>query len=634
MPDNDLSGENPGRPETRKFKAEVKQVLDIVIHSLYTHREIFIRELVSNASDALEKMRHEALIQKNYIDRDAPYEIRITADKDAHTLTVTDTGGGMTREELETNLGTIAQSGTREFLGRLEDPRVLDSELIGKFGVGFYSTFMAGEEVRVHTRSFRPAARGYEWVSDGGGEYAIGETGDLPRGTSVMVKLREDAREFENAETVKTIILKYSNFVSFPIFVNGDRVNTIQAIWLKSSPEVSEEEYRSFFTFLTNSEDGPLYRLHLSSDAPLQLSALLYVPSTNIERFGFFRQKPNVNLYSRKILIVQHAEDLMPEYLRFVAGVVDSADLPLNISRETLQDNLVFRKLKKFLTRRVIRLLADEAKKDPKQYGVFWDTFGLYMKEGAVSDFENRNDLAALLRFRSSAAKPDEFVSLDEYVGRMKENQNAIYYLSGRSREDIESGPYLSPIAKRGIEVLYLLDPIDDFVMTSLGEYQGKRMVSADAANIELPPAPFEKGGETEKVPSEEMQGFLSWMKDTLGETVSEVREATRAIDRPAIIVNPDNGVTTSMRRILKAAGREFGYEGAKVLEVNIAHPLILTLKTLRDGLFDKGFLQICVRQIFDNALAEAGLLENPRSMVERVYAIMERALKGVPDLA
>lgn len=627
MPDTDMRREEAPRPEIRKFKAEVKKILDIVIHSLYTHREIFIRELVSNASDALEKMRHEALIQKNYVDKDAPNEIRITVDKDAHTLTVTDTGVGMTREELETNLGTIAQSGTREFLDRIEDRSALGSELIGKFGVGFYSAFMAGEEVKVSTRSFRPAARGYEWSSDGDGEYAIAEADNLPRGTSVIVKLREDAREFEDVETVKTIIRKYSNFISFPILINGERANTVQAVWLKSSAEVSEEEYRSFFTFLANSEDAPLYRLHLASDAPLQLSALLYVPSVNPERFGFFRQKPGVDLYSRKILIVRNAEELIPEYLRFIAGVVDSADLPLNISRETLQDNMVFRKLKKFLTRRIIRLLADEAKKDPQRYGVFWDTFGLFIKEGAVSDFENRAELAALLRFRSSAAKADGLVSLDEYLGRMKENQKAIYYLSGRTRADIESGPYLAPIVSRGIEVLYLLDPIDDFVMTSFGEYREKRMVSADAANIDLPPEPAGEGRETAAAPDKEMQGFLAWMKDTIGDTVSEVRESTRQIERPAIIVNPDDGVTTSMRRILKATGRDFGAEGAKILEVNTAHPLILMLKKLRDGRFDKGFLQTCVRQIHDNALAEAGLLENPRTMVERTYAIMERAL-------
>jgi TNF receptor-associated protein 1 len=627
MSDTVPVNEEPSRPETRKFKAEVKQVLDIVIHSLYTHREIFIRELVSNASDALEKMRHEALVQKSYTDKDVPHEIRILTDKEAHTLTVTDTGVGMTREELETNLGTIAQSGTREFIARARDEGSLGSELIGKFGVGFYSAFMAGEKVRVRTRSFRPSAKGYEWLSDGGGEYTIAEADNLPRGTSVTVMLREDSREYEKADEVKAIITKYSNFVTFPILVDGERVNTIQAIWTKSPLEVSDEEYRSFFSFLTNSDEAPLYRLHMSSDAPIQLSAILYVPAANLERFGFFRQKPNLNLYSRKILIVQNAEELLPEYLRFVAGVVDSDDLPLNISRETLQDNAVFRKLKKFLARRVLRFLSDEAKKDPKQYGVFWDTFGTFVKEGAVSDFENRDELAALLRFRSSAAKADEYISLDDYLGRMKESQSSIYYLSGRTREDIENGPYLSSIARRGIEVLFLLDPIDDFVMTSLGEFHGKRLVSADAADIGLPP---EEAGAPEKTPaaSEEMKGFLSWMKDTLGDAVSEVRESTRAIDRPAIIVNPDDGMTTSMRRILKATGREFVPEGAKVLEVNTSHPLIGTLKTLRDGPFDKGFLQLCVRQIFDNALAEAGLLENPRPMVERIYDIMERALK------
>ncbi|MDP2981946.1 MAG: molecular chaperone HtpG [Candidatus Latescibacter sp.] len=623
----DSQQENTG-PETRKFKAEVKQILDIVIHSLYTHREIFIRELVSNASDALEKMRHEALIQKNYLDKDAPHEIRIETDKDAHTLTVTDTGVGMTHDELGANLGTIARSGTKEFLESIENREQITPELIGKFGVGFYSAFMAGERVTVRTRSFRTNASGYEWVSDGAGEYTITGVENLPRGTSVIVKLKEDAREYEDAGLVKNIIRKYSNFVSFPILVNGERVNTIQAIWLKSSSEVSDSEYKEFFKFISNTEDEPLYRLHLTSDAPLQLSAILYVPSANMERFGFFRLKPMINLYSRKILIVQHAEELVPEYMRFITGVVDSADLALNISRETLQDNLVFRKLKKFLDRRIIRFLEEEAKKDPKKYLAFWESFGMFIKEGAVSDYENRTELSGLLRFRSGTAQ-ETFVSLDDYIGRLKEGQNAIYYLNGRTVQEIERGPYLSAFMKRGIEVLYLHDPIDDFVMTSLGQYKGKRLISADSADIELPPAPEEEKKEQPALSSEDARGLLSWMKDTLGDAASEVRESKRSMDRPAIVVNPEEGMTASMRRILKAAGRDAGMEKAPILEINTGHPLIHTLKKLREGKTDKGFLQACVRQIFDNALAEAGLLEDPSIMVDRVYTLMERALKA-----
>ncbi len=614
------------QPETKKFKAEVAQVLNIVIHSLYTHREIFIRELVSNASDALEKMRREALVARDIADRDAPLEIRITADKDAHTLTVADTGIGMTREELESNLGTIARSGTREFLERLDDSAKQGAELIGKFGVGFYSAFMAGDMVTVRSRSFRPNAKGYVWSSCGAGEYSIAEENDIPRGAAVTVSLRGDAREFENPEEVKRIVRKYSNFVPFPIFVNGERVNTIQAVWEKSPSEVTDEEHREFFKFIANSDEDPFYRLHISSDAPMQFSALLYVPATNLEYMGFFRMKPMVNLYSRKVLIVQHAEEIMPEYLRFIAGAVDSADLPLNISRETLQDNLVFRKLRKFLAKRIIRHLSDEAKKDSGRYATFWNTFGTFIKEGTVSDPENRSDLAALLRFQSSAETSGTPVSLDSYVVRMREDQKSVFYLSGRSREDIERGPYISSFRKRGIEVLYLLDPIDDFVMTSLGEYNGKKLVSADSAGVDLPPVPESEGGAPEKAPAD-MEGFLVWMKEVLGDSVKDVIASKRAIDRPAIIVNPDDGVTTSMRRILKASGRDMNLHGDKVLEVNTGHPLILSIKRLRDGDFEKGFLQTCVRQVFDNAQAEAGLLDDTGSMVDRIYEIMTRAL-------
>lgn len=627
MTENTASRREPVQPETHPFKAEVKQVLDIVIHSLYTNREIFIRELVSNAADALEKIRHESLVQRDYIDKDAPYEIRIVADKENHTLTVTDTGIGMTREELENNLGTIAKSGTREFLENLRDQDQAASELIGKFGVGFYSTFMVADTVRVRTRSYHPQARGWEWVSKGDGEYMIAEMDDLPRGASVIVQLKDSAREFEEVATIRDIIQKYSNFVPFPILLNGERVNTIQAIWTKSPSEVNEDEYKDFYKYISNGADDPSYRLHLTTDAPLQLSALLYIPTNNIEQLGFFRQKSNVNLYSRKVLIVQHAEELMPEYLRFIHGVADSADLPLNISRETLQDNLVFRKVKKFLTRRIVRFLTDEAKRDVKKYTTFWNTFGMFIKEGAVSDFENRTDISALLRFRSNTIGPEEYTSLDEYIARMKEGQNAIYYLTGRSREEIEHGPYIGAFRKRGLEVLYLFDPIDDFIMTSLGEYQGKKLMSGDAADLELPPAPE---GEKKEYPVSASvdRNFLDWMKDTIGDAVSEVRESKRDMDRPAIIVNPDDGMTTSMRRIMKAAGRDAGPDTPRILEVNTSHPLVVRLEKLRAGKTSKGFLQSLVRQIYDNALAEAGLMEDPSAMVERMYSIMERALE------
>jgi len=616
------------KPETRKFKAEVKQVLDIVVNSLYTHREIFVRELVSNSFDALEKMRHESLTNKKYADRDAPFEIKIETDKDNHSITVTDTGVGMTHDELVNNLGTIARSGTLEYVKNITDREEITREMVGKFGVGFYSAFMVAREVRVKTRTSIPSEKGYEWISDGIGQYKIIEADNLPRGTSVTVMLKEDANEFENPENIKSIIKKYSNFVSFPIFINGERVNTVQAIWLKSSSELTENEYKEFFKFISNSEEEPFYRLHLTSDAPIQLASILYIPSINIEKYGFMKLKPSVNLYCKKILLQQHAENLMPEYMRFVTGVVDSADLSLNISRETIQDNLVFRKLSKFLAKRVFRFLAEQAKKDKEKYNKFWDTFGIFIKEGIITDFENRKELMNLLRFSSSKKEKDEFVSFEEYVAQLKDDQKAIYYLSGVSREEIERGPYIETFKKRDIEVLYLFDPVDDFVMTTLGEYEGRKLVSADSADIDLPPVEEKEKTAESVLSSKELENFNSWVKETLKDKVTDVRESKRIMDRPAIIVNPDTGITTSMRRVMKAAGKDYIGVGSHILEINHHHPLILMIKKLRDGKTDKGFLQSCMEQIYDNALTEAGLMDNPRTMVERIYKIMERALE------
>ncbi len=613
-------------PETKKFKAEVKQVLDIVINSLYTHREIFIRELISNASDALEKMRHEALTLDNYTDKDNDLEIRISCDKEAHEITITDTGIGMAHDELTNNLGTIARSGTREFIENLKDRDTLNADMIGKFGVGFYSAFMVATEVRVKTRSYRPNASGYEWVSDGSGEYTITKMDDLPRGTSITLSLKDDAREYEEEETVKNTIKKYSNFVSFPINVGEEKVNTVEAVWLKSPSEVADEDYTDFYKFIANAVDEPLSHLHMSADAPIQLSALLYLPAMNFEQFGLMKMKPSVSLYCRKVLIEQNTDKLLPEYMRFITGVVDSADLPLNISRETLQDNLVFRKMGKFLTKRVIRHLADLAKNDTDKYKTVWEHFGLFIKEGVGSDFENRNDLAKLLRFRSSRFDDDTPVSFDDYIERMGEEQKDIYYLNGRNREEIENGPYLKAFKEQGIEVLYLYEAADDFVLTSLNEFDGKKLVSADAADIDLPES--ESAEKKERTISEEdVKNLGEWMKETIGERVTEVRESKRAIDRPAIIVNPDDTMTTTMRRVMKAAGRDYYAQGERILEIKPDHPLISRLKELRDGDADKGFLQSCVLQIFDNALAEAGLLDDPRDMVERVYDIMGKAL-------
>jgi molecular chaperone HtpG len=629
MPDKSEDSKRTDKVERKKFKAEVKQVLDIVINSLYTHKEIFVRELISNASDALEKMRYKSLTVESFINLNAPYEIRINVDDKDHTLTITDTGIGMTHDELVTNLGTIARSGTIDFLNNLKNKDELSAEIIGKFGVGFYSVFMAAVKVRVLTRSYILDESGYEWVSDGVGDYKILKVDDLPRGTSVIIELKEDAYEYEKEENLKNIIAKYSNFVPYPIYLKNEKVNTVQAIWLKSTSDVSDEDYKEFFSYISPGGGETLSKLHLNSDAPIQFSALLYVPSVNLEQFGFTKFKPSVNLYCKKVLIQQNSDKLLPEYFRFITGVVDSADLPLNISRETLQDNTVFRKLSSFLTRRMIKHFAETAKNQPEDYKKIWEAFGRFFKEGITSDFENRKDLTPLLRFNSSKSDNDGNVSFEEYTKNMKDDQKSIYYLNGRSKEEIENGPYMETFVKQDIEVLYCYDPLDDFVMTSLIEFEGKKLISADAADIDLPEDKDDKKANDDdaKKSVKNIENFTNWMKDTIGESVKEVRESKRLMDRPAIIVNPDSNMTTTMKRIMKNAGKDFGIGGERILEINPDHRLVATLKSQYEGNADKDFLQSCVKQIYDNALAEAGLLDDPQNMVERVYSIMERAL-------
>lgn len=614
--------------QNMEFQAEVRQLLDIVVNSLYTDRDVFVRELISNASDALEKFRLVSLMESDW-DKSLPLEINIETNEKENSLVISDTGIGMTREELVENLGTIAHSGSREFLKHLAEGDKKDAQFIGQFGVGFYSAFMVASSVRVESLSYRPGPGGWEWFSDGTGSYTINKAEGLSRGTRIIINLKEDAREFSDAGRIKNIIRQYSNFVPFDIKVNGEKVNTVQAIWARSKSEINDEEYNEFFKFLTNSFLEPVYRLHLSSDAPLQINALFFVPADNPERFGLGRLDPGVNLYSRRVLIQQNARDILPEYLRFVKGVVDSEDLPLNISRETAQNSRLVAKMKKFLTRRFISFLEEESSRDKERFQIFWDKFGQFIKEGCVSDQDNRDQLARLLRFQSSRAGSGEAVTLTEYIGRMKDGQKAVYYINGPSRETIESGPYLEAFRERDIEVLYLLDPVDDFVMTTLQEFQGKKLVSADQADLELPPADEPGAGGQESLLPEETRSLAAWMKEILGEMVSDVRESGRLVNSPAMVVNPDQMFTTSMQRIMQAADREFGGIGPKVLEINPKNSIIIKLARLRKSGADEDLLRSCVEQIADNAFLSAGLPGNRGNTIERIYRIMDMALQG-----
>lgn len=615
---------------THEFQSETKRLLDIVINSLYTERDIFIRELISNSSDALEKMRHESLTKDDVFDDHVPLEVSIELDEEKHTITITDTGIGMTRAELETNLGTIAHSGSGAFVAELAEAARKDVNLIGQFGVGFYAAFMAGKKVTVQSRSW-DGSEGNEWVSEGAGSFSISESPGLHRGTKIIIELKDDAHDYDKKWKVEGIIKQYSTFVPFPIKLEGDTVNTVQAIWTRTKNEITDEEYNDFYKFVGNASDEPHYRLHFSIDAPLAINAVLFAPKENFESMGFGRVDPGVNLYCQRILIDQHSENILPEWLRFLKGVVDSEDLPLNISRQALQDNALVMKLRKVITKRFLKFLAEEAKRDSDYYLDFWNTFGIYLKEGVTSDYEFQKELAQLVRFESSRSEDGKPTSLADYVERMAEGQKEIYYINGPNRAAIEAGPYVEMFNKKDIEIIYTMEPIDDFVLNHLGEFDGKKLVSADRADLDLSKSGTDKKSDEdkeEKLSSDAGNDLVAWLKKTLDDKVADVIESKRLVDSPAMIVNPDGYMTSSMERIMAASRMEKGLTpeaSKKNLEINLASPLIKQLADLVKS--DESFASDVAAQIYDNAMIQAGLVVDPMVMVERNYKILNKAV-------
>ncbi|MGF1531583.1 MAG: molecular chaperone HtpG [Puniceicoccaceae bacterium] len=608
--------------ERYEFQAEVKQVLDIVIHSLYTDRDIFLRELVSNASDANEKARHLQLAGQTLPDENLPFEVNVSTDETAGTITVQDFGIGLTREELVENLGTIAHSGSKAFLEALKASGGRNENLIGQFGVGFYSAFMVADEVTVYTHSAKPDGGHWVWKSDGSGAYEIEESSGQRRGAKVVLKLKEDCKDFAKKSRVESILKQYSSFVPFPINLNGEKVNTVEAIWLKNKAEISEEQYKEFYKFQSNAWDEPRFWLHFNADAPLEIHSVLFVPQENTEKFGFGRFEPGVSLYCRKVLIERKPENLLPEWLRFLRGIVDSADLPLNISRESMQDSSLIAKLGSVLSKRFIKEVASLAEKNPEKFEDFYQSFNTFLKEGVVSDFANREALAKLLRYESSVTEPGKQTSLPEYLSRMKEGQKGIYFLSGASREGIEKGPYIEGLRASGLEVLYLYEPIDEFVMNHLREFEGKPLESADSSDLEVEEAI--QSGETPSLTREEVEALCKFLKEHLGEKVGAVRPSKRLVNNPAIVLNTDKFASGQMRRLLKQMQRDAELPEVPCdLEINPAHPLLANLNRIRET--DTELATLLASQIFDQARVAAGLVEDQTSIIQQTYDLLER---------
>ena len=607
------------------FKAETKQLLNILIHSLYKDREVFLRELLSNASDALNRLRFEMVTNHSVLDSSAELKIHVTVDKDARLLTIQDTGIGMTHDEMIENLGTIAQSGARKFLDATKDQKTDLTQVIGQFGVGFYSVFMVAEWVRVTSHSFDPKAEAVSWYATGDDNYQISPAEMTERGTKIEIKLKEDAAEFAEEYRIKNIIHKHSDYIGFPIYVGEGKeaVNKQTSLWRTSKQEVTKEQYKEFYRQTTLDFEEPLTHIHMSTDAPVQLYALLFIPSKLDRGMFSLRKDDGLKLYSRNILIDEYNKDLLPEYLRFVQGVVDSEDLPLNVSRETVQSVGLMPRLKKVLTNQVLKDLESLAKGSAEKYQIFWHEFGGYIKQGLAGNAAESDNLQALLRFKTNL-HPEDWVSLEEYTTRMQEGQKEIYYIVGEDPKSVLRSPHLDYFHNQGTEVLLLTDPMDSFMLMGLRKYKDFELKNVAQANVDTSKRSEEKS-EEEKIAEPDFNGLVDRFKQILGDGVADVRASNRLSQSVARLVDPDGTLNPEMQRVYKYLGREYEVP-KKILELNPSHPILKKLIKLDSS---SDLQKAIIEQIYDSALLVEGLHPDPSSIASRVQQIMEAALEA-----
>ena len=622
--------------ETLGFQAEAKQLLHLMVHSLYGNKEIFLRELVSNASDAGDKLRFEALTDPALFESDPDLRIRVTYDAVARTITVSDNGIGMSRQEVIDHIGTIAKSGTREFFQQLAADKAKDANLIGQFGVGFYSAFIVADKVTLTTRrAGTTAEHGVRWESSGEGDYTIETVEKASRGTDVTLHLRPDEDDLLAGLRLRTILKKYSDHITVPILMKketwdatlkkelvtdeDEQINQASALWARSKSEITEEQYHEFYKHVAHDFEPPLAHVHAKVEGRHEFTQLFYIPQRAPFDLWDREHRHGIRLYVRRVFIMDDAEDLMPAYLRFVRGIIDSSDLPLNVSREILQQSRDVQSIRAASVKRVLGLLEDLATNQQEKYATFWKTFGRVLKEGAAEDTGNRDRIARLLRFASTQSGTDEqTVSLAEYVSRMKEGQEAIYYITAESFAAARNSPHLEIFRKLGVEVLLMYDRIDEWVVSMFTEFDGKPLHSVAKGDLDL----SKLGGEATRqdaIPEEESRPFLERIQAALKDRASAVRTTERLTDSPACLVSDSHGLGTNLERILKAAGQQVP-DSKPILEINAAHPIVKRLKDETDDTKFADWSQI----LFDQAtLAEGGQLDDPASFVKRLNELM-----------
>lgn len=625
--DDSVNDQNP-TAEKLEFQAETRMLLDIVAKSLYSEKEVFIRELISNASDALEKLRYVSLKAGESHDLGS-LDINITTDKTNRKLIIQDTGIGMTREELISNLGTIAKSGSKAFLQNIQQSESTNlSSIIGQFGVGFYSCFMVADRVEVFTKSVNPHATGYLWKSDGTNEYEIIESDNIERGTKIVMYLKQDCREYASEDTVRSVINKYSNFVNSPIKLNGSEINTIQPLWLLNPKSVSKEQHDEFYKFVANSYDRPRFVLHYSAEAPIQVRALLYFPELAPGQTDFYDSSTKgVSLYTRRILVKKEAENVLPKWLRFVKGVIDSEDIPLNLSREMLQNSSLLRKLNQLLTSKIVKFLHDKSVKDLDEYMKFYQDYGVFIKEGVVTndDPKEREELAGLLRYESSYTKPGETTSFEDYIKRRQEGQNDIYYLSAPNRALAESSPYIEALKKKNVEVIYCYEQHDEIILYQVKTFKNVKLTLVEkeinTANNQSSQT-VELG--TDSLSQLQLDSLLPWIESVLGNKVKKVKITGQLESHPCVITVDD---MTAARHFIKTQLKQMDEEMLfsvlqPQLELNPKHAVIKKLLTLKES--NPELAKLIIEQLYSNSMVTAGLINDSRKLVSNMNRVLE----------